>query len=251
MKPGNLIHVFSAFPQIFCLLFSSQHHILIPTLRCSWKNTYVIHWHKMPPCVLLSTRELCEAFLPANKKLLAKDAVSSPDDTMNYFLTCLESGLHWSLKSFQSSSKTVHQRTVPAPLMKDQHHRNWSPWFWPSATVNVQFKQFSQHPHVGKTETRSCLTSNPTLPFSEYIALHTFWTQPPVASAAAQRAKYNCKSDPRSKWGFKNARNTQFMPSCEKTDLRDHDRIENLKQRIKRNPKSEKQSFSLMQINNN
>ena len=73
MKPGNLIRVFSAFPQIFCLLFSSQHRTLIPTLKCSGKKTYAIHQHEIPPCVLLSTQELCEALLQASKKLLAKD----------------------------------------------------------------------------------------------------------------------------------------------------------------------------------
>lgn len=40
---------------------------------CSGKKTYAIHQQEIPLCVLLSTGELCKAFLSANKKLLAKD----------------------------------------------------------------------------------------------------------------------------------------------------------------------------------
>lgn len=68
-------HVLCVSPNLlpnFLLLPSS---ILISTLRCSGKNTYAIHQQEIPSCVLLSTGELCKAFLPAKRKLLAKDKV--------------------------------------------------------------------------------------------------------------------------------------------------------------------------------
>lgn len=63
---------------------------------CSGKKTYAIHQQEIPLCVLLSTGELCKAFLSANKKLLAKDKgfFFPLNDTMNCFLMCLGSGLY-------------------------------------------------------------------------------------------------------------------------------------------------------------
>lgn len=119
MKPSRPIHTSSGLPQIFCQLFSYQHLVLIPTLRCSGKKTYATRQHKIPPSVLLSTSELRDAFLPAKETSGRRHSFFPPSITPQtnshcaYNMVCITA-----LKSSQSFSKAAQQGTAPAPLVK-------------------------------------------------------------------------------------------------------------------------------------